>query len=153
MILSDSNIFIIDRFFKRDVHYEVNKRFVEKMLELDVGISIYNLLEICGIASFNLSPSELEQWFYRFDELYRVRILYPKNLERTIEQYFKDLTEEIFRLFSKKMTFVDAQILLTAEKYGVSHLVTWNIKDFEGRTHIPVLTPEEFLEEYSEVKV
>ncbi len=59
MILLDSNIFIIDRFFKRDVHYDVNRQLVERLPALDVSISIYNLLEICGLASFNLAEVEL----------------------------------------------------------------------------------------------
>jgi len=48
MILLDSNIFIIDRFFKRDVHYDVNRQLVEKLPMLDASISVYSLIEICG---------------------------------------------------------------------------------------------------------
>jgi len=51
------------------------------------------------------------------------------------------------------MKYPDAQILFIAEEYGVSHLVTWNTKDFKGRTYIPVLTPQEFLEQYSQTKL
>ena len=83
MILCDSNIFLIDRFFKRDEHYAINRRFVERMPELDVAIAVYNLFELCGIASFNLSPKELEQWFYHFDDFYKLKVVYPKGLEQT----------------------------------------------------------------------
>jgi len=145
MILCDSNIFLIDRFFKRDEHYAVNRRFVETLPTLDAGIAIYNLFEICGIASFNLSPKELEQWFYHFDELFKVQVVYPKGLEQTLEKYFETLTPELFRLFGKRMTFVDAQMLSLAEEHRATHLVTWNKKDFEGRTKIAVMTPETFL--------
>ncbi len=145
MILLDSNIFIIDRFFKRDVHYDANRHLVEQLPTLDAGISIYSLLEICGLASFNLSEAELACWFYHFDQLYEVRVIFPRDLERTAEQYFDDLLDEMYRLFVRKMTFVDAAILSIAEEYAVSHLVTWNKKHFEGRTSIAVMTPEDFL--------
>ncbi|HEY72538.1 MAG: hypothetical protein B6I35_06530 [Anaerolineaceae bacterium 4572_32.2] len=145
MILLDSNIFIIDRFFKRDVHYSVNRQLVEKLPTLDAGISIYGLLEICGLASFNLSEVELARWFYHFDQLYNVQVVFPKNLERPAEQYFDSILDEMYRLFVKKMTFVDAVILSIAEEYEMSHFITWNKKHFEGRTSIAVATPDDFL--------
>jgi len=125
MILSDSDVFLIDRIYTRDKRYEVNRHFIEKLPELDAATSIYNLLEICGIAADVLS----------------------------VEEYFRGFAEQMFRLVSKRMKYPDAQILFIAEEYGVSHLVTWNTKDFKGRTHIPILTPEEFLEKYSQTKL
>lgn len=145
MILLDSNIFIIDRFFKRDVHYAVNRQLVEALPTLDAAISLYGLLEICGLASFNLSKQELAQWFYHFDQSYAVSVLYPPDLERSAEQYFVELLDEMYQHFAQGMTFIDAVILSTAEAYQVSHLITWNVKHFAGRTAIPVLTPEAFL--------
>lgn len=145
MILLDSNIFIIDRFFKRDAHYSVNRQFVAKLPNLDAGITIYNLLEMCGLASFNLSEIELARWFYHFDKLYNVRIIFPAALERAAEQYWSDWLGEMYRLFAGKMTFMDAALLAIAEEHAVSCLVTWNKKHFEGRTSIAVMTPEEVL--------
>jgi predicted nucleic acid-binding protein len=146
MILLDTNIFIIDRFFKRDDHYASNKRLVEMLPSLNAGISVYTLLEICGLASFNLSSKEFARWFYHFDQLYEVKVLFPRSMERTTEQYFDDLLDEMYRLFVEKMTFLDAAILSIAEEYAVSYLVTWNTKDFVGRTAIKVTTPAEFVE-------
>ncbi|MGQ9625915.1 MAG: hypothetical protein ACUVV0_03305 [Anaerolineae bacterium] len=147
MILNDSNIFIIDRFFPQDVHYAANKQFINRLPFLDAAISIYSLLEICGLASFNLTAQELAEWFYHFDQVYKITVLFPVGLaEQTAEQFWNDLLDEIYRLFTRKMTFIDAAILSLAESYKVSHLVTWNKKDFEGRTDIMVLTPEEFFE-------
>ena len=51
------------------------------------------------------------------------------------------------------MIFSDSDVFLIAEEYGVSHLVTWNTKDFKGRTYISVLTPQELLEQYSQTKL
>ncbi len=151
MILCDSNIFLIDRFFRRDVHYDVNHRFLERASEFDASVAIYSLLEMCGLASFNLSIRELEQWFYHFDELYRVKVLYPKDLDQTLETYLEKMLADLFKLYGKRMTWLDAEILMIAEAYAATYLVTWNKKDFVGRTDIRVVTPEEFMAEQGKV--
>lgn len=153
MILSDSDVFLIDRLYTKDERYEVNRHFIERLPELDIATTIYNLLEICGIAANVLTRSDLEKLFYYFDQLYDIAIIYPKDSQRTIEGYFTDFAEQMFRLISKKMKYPDAQILFIAEEYNVSHFITWNTKDFEDRTQIPVLTPEEFLEECSTMEM
>ena len=38
----------------------------------------------------------------------------------------------------------DAIILREADHYGVQALITWNKKDFEDRTSIPLFSPLEF---------
>ncbi|MBI4769741.1 MAG: PIN domain-containing protein [Chloroflexi bacterium] len=146
MILSDSNIFIIDRFFPRDVRYVANKRFVERLPELECATSIYSLLEVCGLASFNLSQAELAEWFLHFDQVYAVEVLFPQNVAgRSAARFWDEFLDTVFRLMSQKMTFLDAAILSTAEEHGATHLVTWNKKDFMGRTSIQVVSPEELV--------
>ena len=39
MVLLDSNIFILDRFFPRDSLYPQNKAFIEKFASIDASIS------------------------------------------------------------------------------------------------------------------
>lgn len=60
MVLLDSNIFIVDRFFPRDALYPQNKSFVEQIGFFEAAISAFTLLEICGAASFRLPVHELE---------------------------------------------------------------------------------------------
>ena len=56
MVLLDTNIFVIDRFFARDENYTTNQAFLIRSRKIDCGFSIFSLFELCGIASFNLSP-------------------------------------------------------------------------------------------------
>ncbi len=150
MILTDSNVFLIDRFFHRDARYTENRRFVERLPGLEAAISVYGLLEVCGLASFNLSARELTEWFFHFDRVYGVTVLFPRDLPRqTAQQFWEHLLDEMYRLMSWKMTFLDAAILALAEEHQVSRLITWNVKDFTGRTSVPVMTPQEFMEEDS----
>ena len=44
------------------------------------------------------------------------------------------------------MKFGDAVVLREAQSYGAEAIITWNKKDYEARTNIPIATPAEFLE-------
>jgi len=146
MVLLDSNLFIIDRFFSKDALYPLNRTFIERLGELEAAISIFTLLEICGVASFNLSSRELKRWLYQFSDAYPVLVLDPFGIEiQAALDWVKDFLVEVSERISLKTTFGDAIILREAEKYGVEALITWNTKDFLRRTGVPVLTPESYM--------
>ena len=44
------------------------------------------------------------------------------------------------------MTFGDALLLREAEAYQADAIITWNIKDFQRRTRLLVLTPAAYLD-------
>ncbi len=146
MILIDTNVFIIDRFFPNDEHYDANKAFVGKLDSLDAFVSVYNLFELLGLASFNLNEEEFKRWFYEFDHVYAVRILYPPGLDNSLDNHFIWLWTRLFAVMSKRMTYVDALLLALAESLEAECIVTWNKRDFEGRTEeVSVLNPEDFI--------
>lgn len=147
MIFLDTNIFLIDRFFKRDLRYPVNKTFLESISQIDAGVSIFVLLELCGIASFNLSPEELNKWMYRFDRVYDITIVYPRIPDDLSGlQLFNSFILNLYTEFEKKATLVDAILLKEAKAQGVSEIVTWNKHHFEHRSDIKVSTPPEVME-------
>jgi predicted nucleic acid-binding protein len=146
MVLLDSNIFILDRFFPRDSLYPQNKAFVEKLASLDAAISSFTLLEICGAASFRLSADELSAWLFGFGAIYPVSIIDVHGLRsHDGELWWSTFVAEVAANIAKKMTFGDAVILREGENYNVDAFVTWNTKDFLRRTKIDVLTPTSFL--------
>ncbi len=146
MILLDTNIFVIDRFFPRDDRFEQNRHFVTVFPQLRCGFSIFSLLELCGISSFHLSTQELRRWMYSFEEAYPVEILPPLAMkEASAASWLSSFFTSLFERIEHKLTLGDAFVLQTAEEYQVDALVTWNPKDFTDRTTLPVLTPAEFL--------
>jgi hypothetical protein len=148
MILLDSNLFIIDRFFPRDALYPRNHDFIERLTELEAAVSVFTLLEICGVASFNLSARELEYWLYQFRSVYPILVLDPFDVAaQPAADWTRTFLTEVAENISQKMTFGDAIILREAEKYRVEAIVTWNTKDFLHRTRIPVHTPTSYLDE------
>jgi predicted nucleic acid-binding protein len=150
LILVDSNIFLIDRFFKRDNRFCENERFVKRLSRIDAYLSIFTLLELCGIASFNLSPDELRLWFFDFSTVYDVKILEP-SFDRSISggELFDTFLIHLFDEIEKKATLGDALILKEIKAHDIKTLVTWNKKHFEHRTGIEVLTPAEFNVKYA----
>lgn len=149
MVLLDTNIFIIDRFFKRDENYEFNQKFLSLCSHFDVYISIFTLFELCGIASFNLSVDELNRWLYHFNDVYAINILEVKaDPEILFYEWFEEFSKQTIDRIIRKMTFNDALLLKEAEEHSVEKIVTWNKKHFEERTEIQTLTPKEFVALY-----
>jgi hypothetical protein len=146
MVLLDSNIFILDRFFPRDSLYPQNRLFVEKLAALDAAISSFTLLEICGVASFRLSTDELSSWLFGFGAIYPVSIIDVQGLKtHDGEAWWSIFVAEVAANIAKKMTFGDAVILREGENYNAEAIVTWNSKDFSRRTRIDVVTPTAYL--------
>lgn len=144
MIFIDTDVFVIEELFPEDQRYQVNKRFLE--LEGEKATSIYNLLELCGLASFTLSATELTNLFTNFHRQYSLKILYPKILKPSPEEMIRNNVSRIFEKICARMNYPDAQIILIAEEYDCSDFVTWNAKHFEGRTYLNVTTPGEYLQ-------
>lgn len=116
MVLLDSNIFIVDRFFPRDSLYSQNKTFVEKLDSIDAAISSFTLLEVCGAASFRLSVDELSAWLFTFGAMYPVYVLDVHGLRTNdCEAWWSTFMEEAAANIAKKMTFGDSVLLREAE--------------------------------------
>jgi hypothetical protein len=147
MVLLDSNIFILDRFFPRDSLYAQNKSFVENLAAMDAAISSLTLLEICGAASFRLSTDELSAWLFGFGAIYPISVLDIHGLKTNDgEAWWSAFVEQVAANVAKKMTFGDAVLLREAECYQVEAVITWNTKDFVRRTPVNVLTPTAYLQ-------
>ena len=146
MVLLDSNIFIVDRFYRNDDLYPANRLFIERLGDFECGISIFTLLETAGVASFNLSPRECEQWLYRFPSVYPVAILSAAGLSgENAETWINNFVEQVAVNIAKRMSFGDAVLLREADVLRAEAIVTWNTKDFARRSTRPAFSPAAFL--------
>ncbi|MCZ7382964.1 MAG: type II toxin-antitoxin system VapC family toxin [Candidatus Methanoperedens sp.] len=144
MIFIDTDIFVIEKLFKDDNRYSTAKEFLNGDIK-DKCTSIYNLFELLGIASFNLNTSDLKKLLKGFPEVYDIKILFPSTAYESPDAFIEQLFDKTFSKISLKMNFMDALILSVAEEHNCSKFVTYNVKHFEGRTDIPVMTPDEIL--------
>ena len=144
MVLVDSDVFILDLFYPTDPRARTNRRFMDQAVPKR-ATTIFNVLEVCGIASFNKSADDVKRLFYEFHQTYGLDILYPNAPSPSSEDFLKRLVSGTFARILLKMNFNDALILDTAESFNATTLVTWNVKHFEHRTSIRIVTPEVFL--------
>ncbi|MFQ5667367.1 MAG: type II toxin-antitoxin system VapC family toxin [Candidatus Binatia bacterium] len=146
MVFLDSNLFIIDRFFRRDALFPATRRFLEKLPDMPGALPLMTLLEICGAASFRLSPAESERWLHDFTAVYPLRVLNPFGSgDGNATDWLASWSDDLTRYIARRMSFGDAVLAREADRYAAEVLVTWNRRDFEGRTAVPVVTPDQFL--------
>lgn len=144
-VFVDSDIFVRDLRYPRDPLTEINKRFLDQMWRRKIrgATSIFNLLEVCGILSFNLSPDDLLNLYTDFTHHYNMQLLFPADSTGNLEYDIPRVFEQI----QSKQSLGDAQISYVVERFAghLSDFVSWNAAHFEGKLPIPVKTPEEFL--------
>ncbi|MFQ6123968.1 MAG: type II toxin-antitoxin system VapC family toxin [Candidatus Heimdallarchaeota archaeon] len=141
LILLDTNIFVIDEIFTHDENYQENRVFLDSAAAK--ATTVYNVLEFCGIVATSTQEIELEKFFKAFHTDRGVVILYPKLYGDYL--LFSVFIEQVLEHMQRGMRYGDAKILTVAEESDVTTIVTWNKRRFEGKTHIPVKTPSEFL--------
>ncbi|GFP22369.1 hypothetical protein HKBW3S06_01597, partial [Candidatus Hakubella thermalkaliphila] len=75
-VFIDSDIFIRDLRYPKDQRFRENSAFLEQVYKgkLKGFTSIYNVLEVCGILSFNLSEERLLELYAGFRDKYNLQI-------------------------------------------------------------------------------
>jgi hypothetical protein len=141
----DTNVFVIDLRYKRDRNFSVNKAFLEHVARAGNGVtSIFNLLEVCGILSFNLNELQLRELFFYFPQRYQVQVVPPVDPER----FLPSLTVEgLLHFIVQKTSFGDALIMATITRHipGAARFVSWDADHFRSKSNVLALTPREFL--------
>ncbi len=145
----DTTVFIIDLRYKRDRHFAINRAFLAWIARTRRrATTLFNLLEVCGILSFNLNEKQLQELFTYFSQRYAVEVLPHATLQSPLPAL---QTQDLFAVISGKASFGDALIIAAIEKYlpKATHFVSWNARHFVERLSIPALTPKEFLEQHA----
>jgi hypothetical protein len=136
----DSDIFLVDLRYARDRRHPVNTRFLKRMHERGDGFTtIFNLLEICGVLSFNLNPRQLRELYVHLPTRYRIRIMPGYEPDLALPRLTPGT---VLRVMETKASFGDAQIVavLLTLRPPPDLVVTWNVAHFHGRLG-SVITP------------
>jgi hypothetical protein len=148
MVIVDSDVFLIEHRFPRDKRAEINATFLVAVRTAAPALTIFNLMEILGILSFNLSSAKLAAWREWLKERYSLAILWPEMNYGAEQGFFEQLIfhQPLGRMMAQPIPFLDALVLAVAERTpDVCAFVTWNARHFAGKTHLPVMTPAEYL--------
>lgn len=141
MIVVDTNVFVIELRYTRDPLYRVNRRFLRRLaLDGSGATTVFNVLELAGILSFNLNEQQLLSLLALFPERYRVAILPPLDLQSMLPQISQGA---LARRIARRCSFGDALVIEAAERYAprASCFVTWDSEHFAGHTALKVMTP------------
>jgi predicted nucleic acid-binding protein len=145
VIFVDSNLFVIDLRYPRDPAHDVNRKALERLARDRTGVtSVLNLLEVCGILSFNLSASALEALYVHFERRYGVKVLPAASDEARLPA---PGARDVLAKMKGGMALKDAEIALVADQHAatLSVFLSWNAKHFAGRVPVPALTPRQWL--------
>jgi len=144
-VFVDTDVFVIEKRYKRDAKYRETTKLLKKAVkdEIIACTSIYNLLEFCGILSFNLSPENTVRLYLGFAKKYNTTILFPHETDKLICFNSKCILE----IIKQKMSFGDALVasVVNRNKKNLNAFVTWNVEHFKGKLGIPVLNPTDLL--------
>ena len=144
MICLDSDIFLIDLRYPRDRRARRNRAFLDWVGQSESGATtVFSLLEIAGVLSFNLNEQQLVDFYMHFPRRYKVRIL-PYHDHR---QRLPGLRlGEVLRVMQKRAAVGDALIAAQVNRLhgGLEAFVTWNDGHFRGRLVVRVFTPATF---------
>lgn len=143
-IFIDSDIFVRDLRYPNDNRTPQNQKFLSKIKKNRRGAtSIFNVLEVAGIMSYNLNPEQLFTLYADFTNHYGIKVLFPADAAGNL---MYDITA-IFMQIQKRQNLGDAQIASVVEKFSdkIDSFVSWNAPHFRDKISIRVLTPEEYL--------
>ena len=147
-LLLDSDVFLIDCRYQRDAKFPVNRRFLDEIEAQDIrrATTVFNLLEICGILTFNLNRQQLRAFYATFAVHYGVQVVGPQLPERFGHRMIDLLVGRTLGVVLRRVSLGDAFTILTAESTpGATTFITWNARHFIGRSDLVVMTPEEWL--------
>ena len=153
MILVDTNVFVIDLRYRRDPLYRLNRRFLDRLVIDGSGATtVFNLLEVAGILSFNLNEEQLLNLLFLFPGKYGIAILPPLDLESILPQIPQGA---LARRIARRCAFGDALVIEAAERYApkASCFVTWDAEHFASRTAMQVMTPRSALEAWEQGRI
>ena len=145
MTFIDSDVFLVDLRYTRDRRHADNARFLRRIRNRGDGfITIFNLLEVCGVLSFNLNPRQLRELYTHLPARYGIRVVPSHEPHVALPRLTAGV---VLKVMETRASFGDAQIVavLQAMEPRPDQVVTWNTAHFHGRIGAPVVTPLEIV--------
>lgn len=146
MIALDTDVLAIYHIFHSDTRYGTTKELFDKLADQHKAVTIFNLLEFCGIFTTAARKEDSVTVFHKYLTAEDTHILFPRFSTEEEKDFWAILVSECLSRIQKGLRLGDAAILWTLETNdNIDAIITWNTKHFTGKTLINVLTPSEFL--------
>ena len=112
MVVIDTDVLLLAFAFQNDKRQPTNTAFLKRVQTADPAITVYNLMELLGQLSFNLSPARLDAWQSWLIEAHRLTVIWPLEPDELSAISFRIVTWNA-RHFKAKSTLT----ALTPEEY------------------------------------
>jgi len=145
LIFVDSNLFVIDLRYPDDLHYRINRRALDRLGRQGLGMtSVLNVLEVCGILSFNLSAASLTELYVHFARRFRLTIVPGGGYETRLPD---PTARDLLTKMQGRMALKDAEIAIAVDQHAHSldAFLSWNARHFASKLSVPALTPQQWL--------
>jgi hypothetical protein len=145
VIFVDSNLFVVDLRYPGDANYRLNRHALDRLsTEGSAVTSILNVLEVCGILSFNLSREALHALYVHFPHRYRVAVVPAGGYDAVLPAPH---VRELLSAMERRMALKDAEIALVVEQQSanLTAFLSWNARHFAGKLSVPAMTPREWM--------
>jgi len=148
VILLDADVILIDRKFTTDNRYAINRAALDR-LRVDlhtVAMVAHAVLEVVGVMSHGTPAADVPLIPDALRSLFGILIIPSPAVD---PNYAQSTFEELLLQMSHKMSLGDAVQAVQVAKFAspADTLLTWNAKHFRGKLTVPVLTPEEWLQQ------
>jgi hypothetical protein len=146
VILLDSDVLLIDLRYQADPRAILNRQALERLRQdgHDVRVTTRVLLEVVGVLSFQTPAADVPLLPDQLRAQYGFTVIpdpavYPDSAGWPVADLITQMTQ--------KMALGDAVLALQVQRLAptATALLTWNAKHFRGKVAVPVLTPEEWL--------
>jgi len=149
VVIIDTDVLLLAFAFHRDERQAVNTTFLDQVKRAEPATTIFNLMELLGQLSFNLSPERLAAWQSWLVEAFNLDIIQPSpEPHQDPSEFFRTqvFDHPFAKMRAQRMAFVDALVLDLADRTpGVECFITWNARHFKSKSALTVLTPTEYL--------
>lgn len=146
MILLDADTLLLDIRYPRDVRFATNTKLLKTLQErgLERGTTVYALLEVIGISSFNLPTEQIQKLYALLPRRYGLEVVPSLSLGHNMPTFS---LAAILGQLEHKMALGDAFQALYIRQFSprATSLLSWDARHFQQKVAIPTLTPEEWL--------
>ena len=151
MIFIDTDVFVIDLRYRRDDKYGDNELFLEQAASSGATTSYYNILEVCGILSFNLNKEQLFDLYYHFPRKYNLKEIRSLKPQEKLPAFS---ISSLMNVMGMKASFGDTLVICAAKELGerLEYFVSWNAEHFTGKLDVDALTPVEYLRRQDRIR-
>ena len=148
MILLDADVLLVDHRYPQDPKHVRNRKALDRLKQdaHEVGITVQALLEVVGVLSFTTPLADIPNLSDMKTRQYGLRVI-PDPL--TDPNYAGVMFAEVVTQIATRMSLGDAVQAVQIARFAphADALLTWNAKHFRGKSIVPVLTPDEWLQQ------